>query len=54
MILTFRYIIHKRLVFMKEACLYSVVMTTSQDREHTPAYKLVQLLCTYSPLYVKH
>ena len=39
---------------MKEASLYSVVMTSSQDREHNPAYRLVQLLCTYSLLYIKH
>jgi hypothetical protein len=54
MVLKFRYIIHKRLMFMKEASLHSVVMTSSQDREHTPAYRLLQLLCTYSPLYSKH
>jgi len=35
MVLKFRYLIHKRLVFMKEASLHSVVVTSSQDREHT-------------------
>ena len=54
MVLKFRYIIHKRLVFMKEASVYSVVMILSQYREHTPAYRLIQLLCTYSPLFIKH
>jgi hypothetical protein len=39
---------------MKEGSLHSVVMTSSQDREHTPANRLLQLLCTYSPLYIKH
>jgi hypothetical protein len=54
MVLKFRYIIHKRLVFVKEASLHSVVLTATQDREHTPAYSLLQLLCTYSPLCVTH
>jgi len=54
MVLKFHYIIHKRLVFTKETSLHSVVMTSSQHREHTPTYRLLQLLCTYSPLYIKH
>jgi len=29
-------------------------LLTHMERLYTPAYTLLQLLCTYSPLYIKH